>query len=72
MIKYGIGENAGIVWKLLSERGALTVRKIKEITKLDDQELMLALGWLSREHKIEFAHNIDDMHVSLMNSNFYF
>jgi hypothetical protein len=48
-----IGETAGQVWHLLSERGSLTIAKlVKEIDAPRDI-VMQALGWLAREEKVE-------------------
>ena len=47
-----IGETAGAVWRVLSERGSLTVAKlVKEVDQPRDL-VMQALGWLAREDKI--------------------
>jgi len=53
MLKGQIGENAGLIWAVL-ESGELHVKAIKKSTKLKDQDLNLALGWLAREGKITF------------------
>jgi Winged helix-turn-helix domain (DUF2582) len=48
-----IGETAGQVWHLLSEKGSLTIAKlVKEIDAPRDI-VMQALGWLAREEKVE-------------------
>ena len=72
MIKFDIGVNSGIIWNLLSEKGALTINALEELTGFEKQELMLALGWLSRENKINFSQYGEDLLVSLSESDFYF
>ena len=52
MIKNIIGENAGKVWKCLDENGVTSFSKLSKLTKLSKEELLLAIGWLSREGKI--------------------
>lgn len=47
-----IGEAAGVVWRYLDTRGETTVTKLKQDTKLSDQALLMALGWLAREGKL--------------------
>jgi len=48
-----IGETAGAIWRVLSEKGPLTTaRLVKEIESPRDV-VMQALGWLAREDKIE-------------------
>lgn len=55
MDKHIIGENAGIVWRLLNnENRKWEFKEIKEATKLDELELASAIGWLAREDKIQF------------------
>ena len=46
------GRNAGEIWKVLSTLGPLTETKLKETTKLQDDEFYAAIGWLARENKI--------------------
>ena len=55
MKKEMIGVNAGIVWRILSERNSKTT--FKELlldTDLNPVELASAIGWLAREDKIQF------------------
>ncbi len=47
------GVNAGKVWHVLKEKGALTAREIAKETGLKVTEVYGALGWLGREGKIE-------------------
>ena len=58
MDKHIIGENAGIVWRLLNnENRKWEFKEIKEATKLDELELASSIGWLAREYKIQFELN---------------
>ncbi len=59
-----IGENAGAIWGALSN-GALGLKALKKATKLKNEELYLALGWLAREGKICFTEAEADMIVAL-------
>lgn len=55
MDKYIIGENAGILWRLLNtDNRKWELAEIKEATGFDDLELASAIGWLAREDKIQF------------------
>lgn len=54
MLTHDIGINSGIIWQLLSEKGALSIREIGEFTGFKASMIYLALGWLSREKKIQF------------------
>ena len=47
-----IGETAGAVWRLLDDRGPLSLSKLaREIDEPRDV-VMQAVGWLARENKI--------------------
>ena len=48
-----IGKNAGIVYKLLQGKSNVEVAKLKKESKLTDSEMWAAIGWLSREDKLE-------------------
>ena len=50
-----IGESAGKVWQALCDKGERTLTQLKKDTGLEDKDLYLALGWLSREGKLGFA-----------------
>ena len=47
-----IGENAGKVWTALNGQGPMGLDQLKTATRLKDNNLCLALGWLAREGKI--------------------
>ena len=53
-----IGENAGIIWRLLqSESRKWDYQEIKKETGLSDRDINTAIGWLAREGKL----TIDEM-----------
>ncbi|MBV3621516.1 MULTISPECIES: winged helix-turn-helix domain-containing protein [Bacteroides] len=56
MDKHIIGENAGILWRLLNTdpHKKWEYSEIKKLTGFDDAELGSAIGWLAREDKIQF------------------
>ena len=64
MITTQIGENAGLIWNAL-QGGALTLKALKKATKLKNDELYLALGWLAREGKVSFAEG-EDLTITLL------
>ena len=47
-----IGDTAGTVWRILQERGPLTVAKLVKAVGEPRDAVMQALGWLAREEKI--------------------
>jgi hypothetical protein len=59
-----IGENAGAIWAAL-QNGALNLKALKKATKLKNEELYLALGWLAREGKVNFAEAEADIVIAL-------
>ena len=52
------GWNAGKVWKTLNTRGPLKEEALRLNTKLKDDELWTAIGWLAREGKICRENNM--------------
>ena len=59
-----IGENAGLVWGAL-QNGAQGLKALKKATKLKNEDLFLALGWLAREGKVNFTETDADTIVAL-------
>lgn len=68
-----IGADAGIIWGLLSVKGALTTIELSELIGLKESYLLLSLGWLVKENKIivyevaelilvELPHNTSDFY----------
>jgi hypothetical protein len=60
-----IGNTAGEVWRVLSERGGQTLAGLKKSVDAPDDQVMLAVGWLAREEKLEFETNGRTVTVSL-------
>ena len=50
-----MGENAGLLWRLLKERGASTPATVAKLLGLKNSELDQAIGWLAREGKLSFG-----------------
>ena len=64
MLSEKIGTNAGLVWSAL-EYGELSAKALKKITKLNEKDLNLALGWLARESKVTFSEVEGELVVGL-------
>jgi len=47
-----IGEMAGVIWRLLDEKGPLSMAQVIKQTGEARDLVLLALGWLAREDKI--------------------
>jgi len=64
-MKEKIGNDAGLVWKVLDAEGTKSFKELKKAAKLNDKEIYAAIGWLAREEKLVFNHAEDDWLVSL-------
>jgi len=60
-----IGEAAGISWHYLEQHGGSTLTKLRQGTKLPEQLLLMALGWLAREGKLTFATDKRNLKILL-------
>ena len=65
MLVEKIGINAGLIWKAL-EQGEMEIKDLKKATKLTEKDMFLALGWLSREGKVNFNEAEKNLFVSLI------
>ena len=63
MEKTRIGLNAGKVWRILNEKGELSMFDLCRELGLTFEDVALAIGWLAREDKIDF--DIDEQHDRL-------
>ena len=50
-----VGGYAGLIWRALEGKNALSRKEIKKVTKLRDNEFYLGLGWFLREDKINIT-----------------
>jgi len=65
-MKIKIGINAGLVWNALSDGSRKSGKELKKATKLTDKDLYAALGWLSREGKIEVTEEGVEVYIQLI------
>lgn len=54
MLKSVIGTNAGLIWQYLDTNGGCPTSELVKNLKMNEKEIHMALGWLSRENKIAF------------------
>ncbi len=47
-----IGTNAGKIWNALEENREQSISALEKATKLKKEDLLLALGWLFKEGKL--------------------
>ena len=67
-MKERIGEAAGKIWSILREKRELNITEIPKILKKKEIISYQALGWLSREDKIEYHKKKNITFVSLVES----
>ena len=60
-----VGEFAGLIWRALEGKNALSQKEIKKATKLKDKEFYLGLGWLLREDKINVTEGEEENYYAL-------
>jgi len=60
-----IGACAGVVWKVLSEKGPMDLAKLVKVVGEPRDTVMQAIGWLAREDKLIFEENGRKCIVSL-------
>ncbi|MGX8689789.1 MAG: winged helix-turn-helix domain-containing protein [Bacteroidaceae bacterium] len=65
MMKEMVGEFAGLIWRALEGKNALSQKEIKKATKLKDKEFYLGLGWLLREDKINVTEGEEENYYAL-------
>jgi hypothetical protein len=60
-----IGNAAGQIWRLLADKGPMLLTQLKRETALTDQLLLMAIGWLAREQKLEITKDRRSLRVGL-------
>lgn len=72
MEKTKIGLNAGKVWRILNERGELSMFDLCRELGLTFEDVALAIGWLAREDKILLRNKDGMLFVTIENVEFSF
>lgn len=62
---YEIGETAGAIWQVLSTEGPQTFAALMEEVDAPQSIFFMAVGWLSREDKLQFEPANGDYLVRL-------
>ena len=60
-----IGDTAGAVWKTLGAQGKVALTTLPKILDQDGALVQQAVGWLAREHKVEFEKQGRALYVKL-------
>ena len=67
-----IGINAGKVWRILNEKGELSMFELCREIGLTFEEVAVAIGWLARENKISFREKDNMLFVKIDDVEFSF
>ena len=60
-----IGDMAGAVWKALGAQGKVALTTLPKLLDQDGALVQQAVGWLAREHKVEFEKQGRAIYVKL-------
>ena len=72
MEKTKIGVNAGKVWRILNEKGELSMFDLCRDLGLTFEDVAMAIGWLARENKIFLRKKDEMLFASIENVEFTF
>ena len=72
MAKTKIGVNAGKVWRILNEKGELSMFDLCRDLGLTFEDVALAIGWLARENKIFLRKKDEMLFANIENVEFTF
>jgi hypothetical protein len=64
-----VGNDAGVIWRYLSENGAGPITRLAKGTGLEKKRVDRAVGWLAREGKAEISQVGKTEVVSLVGSD---
>lgn len=64
-IQEQIIESAGQIYNYLSNKGEVSINKMKKDLSLGDNFAEMGLGWLSREDKLEYTQKAKSVTVKL-------
>ena len=67
-----IGLNAGKVWRILNEKGELSMFELCRELGLTFEEVAVAIGWLARENEISFREKDNMLFVKIDDVEFSF
>ena len=72
MEKKRIGSNAGKVWRILNEKGELSMFTLCHELGLTFEDVAIAIGWLARENTILLRKKEGMLYASIENVEFTF
>ena len=60
-----IGSVAGAIWHYLEENSEVTVSKLTRELSETDRTVLMAIGWLAREGKLDFEKRKQGTYITL-------
>jgi hypothetical protein len=60
-----IKEIPGKIWQYLSDKGEISVYKVKKDLKIPDSYLYIGIGWLIKEDKLTIKRDGGSLKISL-------
>ncbi len=63
--EHQIGEVAGMIWRELAEHGDLSPAALARRLSISPEAICMAIGWLAREEKLNFANDGGDCAIRL-------
>lgn len=60
-----IGETAGVIWQYLHEHGRTTLTTLVRALGAQSDAVVMAVGWLAREGKVELEQEKRSIYVVL-------
>lgn len=60
-----IGNAAGTIWRILADKGPMPPAQLKREAGLTDQFVLMAVGWLAREDKVDITKDRRGLRVGL-------
>lgn len=60
-----VGKNAGVIWNSLQKEPSQTISSLEKTTKLKKDDLLLAIGWLLKEQKLDANKDGRAINISL-------
>ena len=71
MYKTKLGENAGVVWRILHGNGVISWGELLKRTQLEPIALAYAIGWLARENKITIYERNGTFYFEVYHESYY-
>lgn len=72
MEKAKIGFNAGKVWRILNKKGELSIHELCREVSMTFEDVAMAIGWLSREGKVNLIRKGDMLFLKIEDVQFSF